>query len=672
MAVGSIDKFKEKLVLEVGKPSSPEHDELRAHVTKLFGISRKTMSEYYTTWDYHDEIFRSKRAIDHEDRVAATKGQPAKMIVPLTFSQIMTFVSFCVMTVTQNKRFFELEFQGNKKTTAVLKEPMELILEHDCRRNQWNAFLIQYFLDIARFWLGAAEVCYKEEVRNIRVPQTQTTEGAFGVQNTQESVSFIPVPTFTGNKVYPISPYRIFPDTRIPLTRFQEGEFCGSEDMFTMSALHSDEDSLFNLDMIPKMGEDAYKERRKKSRIDEMEFMPTSRQPGGNQAITETDPNNYVRSGAVVVSKMVMDIIPKNFKIHDDQVLGDEPFPIRYLCWIANDKTVIRFEEAYYLHCQFPYIISQFLPDQHQTVNEGLSSVCEQITSLITWKLNAHLKSQKNSVESKYLIDPAGIDVKSLESNSPYMFLKKGAAQTGVDRHMKQFETKDVTAGVMQDVKDLKDLLEGVTGVSAQMQGQYSQGRRSATQDRVVAQGASARAKTTLASIWDGSFEPLGRQFLTNNRQEMDFDQFVSIVGEGPFGPNKDVTVEALYVLFKADPITVAKAQEFFVFDGTLPSEKAFLAQSLQEIFIQITQNPIIMQVLGYGAAEMRYIFDEIYELRGLTPPMIPEAALPAAQPAAPVVLPPPQPGQLQPGQPFGPNTRLQPEPAAIPAGIGG
>jgi hypothetical protein len=662
---GSTEKFTEKLVLEVGKSVPPEHDALLQHVKKLFDISRKTMATYYETWDYHDEIFRSRRQPDKEDRTAATRGQPKKMIVPLTYSQIMTFVSFCVMTVTQNKRFFELEYQGNKP--PMLKEPVELILEHDCRRNQWNAFLVQFFLDVARFWMGAAEICYKEEVRYMRIPQTTSVEGAFGVPTESQSNNFVPIPSFVGNRVYPISPYRMYPDTRLPLTRFQEGEFCGSEDMFTMSSLHSDSGDLFNLDMIPKMHEADFKERRKLSRIDEIELLPTRKQ-GSVETITNVDENNMVRSGSVVISKMCLDIIPKNFKVQDEQVLGKEDFPVRYLCWIANDHTVIRFEECYYLHGQFPYIIAQFLPDQHETINEGLSSVCDQITSLITWKLNAHLTSQKNSVESKWIIDPAGIDVKSLESRNPYIMLKKNASQTGVDRYIKQFDTKDVTAGVMQDVSVLKELLESVTGVSAQMQGQYSQGRRSATQDRVVAQGASARAKSTLSSIWDTSFEPLGRQFIANNRQEMSMEDFQSILGDGPFGPSGELTLDQLYAMFKADPVTIAKSEEFFIFDGTLPSEKAFLAQSLQEIFIQITQNPIIMQVLGYGPEQMRYIFDEIYELRGLTPPMIPPASLPPQPAAAPIALPPPAPGQLAPGQPFGPRAALAPANLALGA----
>lgn len=618
------------------------HDALLKHAKGLIEQSRREMGKFYSTWDYHDQVFRSRRVMDKEDRSANAKGQPSKLIVPLSFSQIMTFVSFAVMTVTQNHRFFELEHEGNKE--PMLKEPLELILERDCRRNKMTSFLVQFYLDFARFWLGCAEVCYKEEYRMMRMPKQETMPGAFGVPNTVESNDFVKVPKFIGNKIYPVSPYRFFPDTRLPLTRFQEGEFCGSEDMFAYAMLKSDTDNLFNLDFIPKMSETEYNNRRQNTRVDVMDFMPSRTQPQGGQD-SIGDPTSLVRSGSVVVTKLVCDITPKNFKINDENVLGDLPFPIRYIIWYANDKTIIRFEEAQYLHGQFPYICAQYLPDQHKTINEGLSSVCDQITNLITWKLNAHITSNKNSLDSKWIVDPAGVDIKSLESRSPYIFLRKNASNTGIDRYIKQFITTDVTAGTMTDVGALKELLETITGISGQMQGQYSDGRRSATQDRVVAQGASARAKTTLGTSWADAMEPLGRQLVANNRQEMDFDTFSKIVGEqnDPAKPS----VEELFFAFKATPEDIALGEDFFVFDGTLPSEKAFLAQSLQEVLLTVMSNPAIMQVLGYGPEQIRFLFNEMYELRGVTPPSLPDPTPPpqAGQPGgqAQNVLPIPQ-----------------------------
>lgn len=643
----TFEQFKKK----VQDVDSKEHGALLKHVKGLAKISYREISRHFATWDSNDRTFRSEYKPDKEDYESVRKGQMSKMIVPMTFSQVMTFVSFAIMSITQNKRFFELEPTGQEDD--VILEPMELILERDLRRNQWTAFLVQFFLDVARFGRGAAEVCYKEEYRNIRITESTEYAGAFNSPRVETTSGFKRLPFFVGNKIYPISPYRFLYDARLPLTKYQEGEFCGCEDMFSYASLQS-QDELFNLDKIPRYTLDGYRARRKWSRLDLGPMIHENPNLGDIQAGASTGGPDHsttmVTGGDVCVNKMCFDLIPKHFK--DEGTAWFDPeidFPVRYIVWYANDKTIIRFEEAYYLHCQFPYVAGQYIPDQHESLNSGLADVCNQLTALITWKINAHMASQKNSVESKYIVDPAGIDVKNLDSRSPYIFLKRNASQTGVDRYIKQFKTEDTTANVFQDVGSITDLTEKITGLSAQLQGQYSQGRRSATQDRVVAQGASSRGKTTLGAIWDTAFEPLGKQLITNNRQEMDFETFERIMGNRTWPDNPNVppvvdpitgaqlgtpyTTEEIFAMFKSTPEDLVQNEDFFVYDGTTPSEKAFLAQSLQEIFVTILSNPQVAAMLGVGPNFIKELFSQIYLLRGVTPARLPALTPPATPP---------------------------------------
>ncbi len=621
----TLDQFKEQLQ----NVDSEAHAALLRYVKGLFETSRGQMSKYYDTWDAHDEVFRSRRPLDKADVEAKVKGKPAKMIVPLTFSQIMTFVAFSIMSITQNRRFFELEPTGSEDN--VLTEPLELILERDLRRNQWMTFLTQFFLNVGRFSLGVGEVCYEECYRYMRISKTEQVEGAFGQVEEKTTNNFEKLPYFLGNKVYSVSPYRFFPDVSLPLERYQEGEYCGSEDMFSYSSLY---DGLnFNLDKIRKYSEDGYKNRREISRVDlGMVGTPRENPNLGNPMTGSDDPfhsEENVVKGPVVISKMVFQINPSKFKFGGkDETMGEEDFPVRFICWVANDSTVVRFMEASYLHGMYPYFLGQYLPDQHELVSQSLADTCEQITNLVTWKLNAHVTSIRSSLQGKSVIDPAGVDTRTLDSDSPYIYLKKNASLQGVDRYVKQLNTVDTTQNVMKDVGDLDGLLEKITGWSAQMQGQYSQGRRSATQDRVVAQGAGARGKTVLGAIWDTAFEPLGRQLLINNRQDMEYDTFVRIVGQRTWPTNTNTgvpyTVDEVFAIFKADALTLATAEDFFVFDGTLPSEKAFLAQSLQEIFMTILSNPQVALVLGFDPATIKELFNQIYLLRGVTPARLP------------------------------------------------
>jgi len=84
--------------------------------------------------------------------------------------------------------------------------------------------------------------------------------GAFGAEEVEVTNNFEPIPTFIGNRVYSISPYHFFPDVSLPLSRYQEGEYCGSEDIFSYSSMQA-QGTLFNLDKIPKYSEENYKKR---------------------------------------------------------------------------------------------------------------------------------------------------------------------------------------------------------------------------------------------------------------------------------------------------------------------------------------------------------------------------------------------------------------------------
>ncbi len=214
---------------------------------------------------------------------------------------------------------------------------------------------------------------------------------------------------------------------------------------------------------------------------------------------------------------------------------------------------------------------------------------------------------------------------------------------------------------IAQDSAAIENMLEKYTGYSNLMQGGTTPGRRSATSDRASIQGAGQRGKTTLGSIWDTAFERLGKQLIANNRQEMDFETFSRIVGQAlPVNPMVPplvtldpmtgmpktepvkYTIEELYDLFKADPVSIATSEDFFVFDASNPSENAFLAQSLQEIWMTIMQNPQVAQVMGYGPTQLQALLEDIYTLRGVT-----QSRLPAPTPQAQM---PQLPGNVVPG----------------------
>jgi hypothetical protein len=106
--------------------------------------------------------------------------------------------------------------------------------------------------------------------------------------------------------------------------------------------------------------------------------------------------------------------------------------------------------------------------------------------------------------------------------------------------------------------------------------------------------------------IWTGGLAPVARQLLCNHRQSLSIDMFARRVG---------VTKVDQYLAFHQSPEDLVKSSDFFLFNGTLPSEKSFVAQSLQELLAIVLQNPDA--ALQFNLDPNKLI-KEIYELRGI------------------------------------------------------
>jgi hypothetical protein len=219
------------------------HVTILEHARSLVRMSRGKMASNYSAWDMQDQVFRGVRYLDNEDRKQATKEQPVKMVVPNTFAQVMTFTSFLFLLFNQNRTFFELiptgdEDYGDKQRDA------ELVLENDLRHCMWNNVMFQSLLDVGRFGPGILECCWTRDIVHAYITGQPQAVNMEGVQVESRSKSewqeFV---KYEGNLVRPISPYRWFPDTRFPLVDFQRGEFCASEEEYSISQLRKLEES---------------------------------------------------------------------------------------------------------------------------------------------------------------------------------------------------------------------------------------------------------------------------------------------------------------------------------------------------------------------------------------------------------------------------------------------
>lgn len=598
------------------------HNRVLTYVRGLVKMSRTRMSRYYRFWDLQDRVYRAEKVEDRDDAEQRLKQTPTKMVVPNTFAQVMTFVSFIFLMYRQNSRFFELKPTGGEDYDQK-REDCELSLERDLNHNEFNTKLFQHLLDTARFGLGVLETSWSlEETRAFVVPPAQP-QMFNGVQ-----VGSDPLPgqwqqftKFEGNRIRNVSPYRFFPDTRFPLVDFQKGDFCACEDDFSIAELRrlESQGEVAGIDFIRPLGDKWQQERGGEQR-------GTAAQDLLADTGTRRGFSSKNDSHTALVTKVQVKIVPSKFQIGDkdtDVLDPDINWPVLYNVWYANDNRVIKLEQVTNWHGEFSFCIAQFTPDMHHTMSLGLAELVYHMQDVISWLINSHIKSVRRVIANRLIVDPKLVETKTLDGDGD-IYLRKSVT-VPLDQAVGQLRSQDVTSNHMSDAGTVGQMMEAASGVNGNMQGQYSEGRRSAYQSRVVTAGAAGRMKLHAQLIWESCYSRIGRHMLSNQRQSLSFESFSRLIGtcqptddqltRGIIDPQQVAMLR--YQEFQGTPEEIICSDDFFIFDSTLTSEKGYMAQSLQELLAAVMQSNPMAAVQFSQSVDLTKIFDEINELRG-------------------------------------------------------
>lgn len=121
-------------------------------------LSRTEMTRHYPEWDRYDAVYRGERMPDDSDVKANARKEPMKMIVPLTYQQVQTFVAFCYQVFTQRDTLYELS--GVAPADEVAAKVGQALLERDIDYNRFRSEkLTQLLTDIGRYGIGIVKHC---------------------------------------------------------------------------------------------------------------------------------------------------------------------------------------------------------------------------------------------------------------------------------------------------------------------------------------------------------------------------------------------------------------------------------------------------------------------------------------------------------------------------------
>lgn len=603
------------------KDISPQHSALLTKVKELIGMSRSKMSQYYDEWDRRDKTYRGERTSDKDDEKEVSKGGMEKFVVPLSYAQIQTFCALGFSMFFQRDFFFELEGQGEEDHRPA--KLGEALLDKDLQYNCWAQKLYQLLLDVARFSIGIQKHSWMREVETVWVKEQQIVPKfnllgrSFGVSGYEEVDVKKEQTAFIGNKIMSVSPYRFYPDTRLPLSRFQEGEFCASEDEISRTELlRGEANGLYaGIKYIPDMTQQDY-ERRGPSRLSGISFSRQS-MPGRGGNKTTKPP--------IVVTEVQIDLVPSEWKFGGFR-LGNSEVPEKWVICYANDARIIKMEPMGYAHNNFTYSVAQFSPDQQRLINESLAGTIDKLQSVIDWFINSHIANVRKHISNRLVVDPSGVEFDDIQQHRPIIRLKPEASKSGVERWVQQLNVTDITRNHITDAMTILKFVHMVTSISDNLMGQPASGRRSAREMGNAFQAGMARMKMIFKLIWESGLAPMGRDMLSNHRDGLDEATFVAVSGElfpdwQAFQGFKSPTNNGK-VSVQIDRTAIAGRYDFKVFEGTLPSEKSQQAETIENILLALIKSPqgvpILTGILGYDPQKL---FKEVLELRGIKHP---------------------------------------------------
>lgn len=562
------------------KDITPFHKALLTYCEEVLRPARKAMQQHYTDWDRRNEVYMRKHPVSKEDVEAVKQGLPNRITVPLTYSQINTFVAYGFMLMTQRPRFYELTAVSEDDWNP--RECYEQILQRDQEASDYKARLTQNFRNVGTFGLGCEVDWWDIDQVYLPVETVEPGTEYNGVKTSDDKIvtSIQPFIRREGTCIRTISPYRVFTDPGFHISEWKRGSFVAWDDTWSKNALKSLEQAgqVFGVDHVKAYDRALWAET----------FRTDSRIAGMNGK-NYSDDKLPVRC----ITQLVINLVPNDVGT-DDLKLGKEKVAHKWLIWIANDQRVIRCEPYNADHADFPVSLSFFAPDQHESVFNSLAYMVDDLQKLVSWLMNSRMAAVTRTIDNQFVVDPLGINVADIISRQRLIRMTKQGAGKDVRRYLQQLQVTDTTQGHVADMSNLTTMLQLVSGVNENAMGQYNGGRRSATEARVVTQGAAARMKMVFDVMWSQHYQPQANRCLINARQAMSEQEFAAICGQDKL---------AYYAQFKGDQATRVRSYDYVAFDGTQPSEKQFIAQQLMEVFSLLMSDPT-------GQTAMRYNMD--------------------------------------------------------------
>lgn len=562
------------------------HDKVVKMIRDRIDFSYRDLSQRFSDWDTAEEHYRAWRPIDDEDLESLAKNQVQKIIVPIQFATLQVILTFMMEVFTALKPV--LRTKGTDPASIRPARVMELFLDYDYRGNRGYFMLHQWFLNCFRYGHGIISNSWgsRQVLKRILKPgpsvKMELDGQTFMVPGADEFMNDY-FTTFEGNKWEIVDNRAWFRDPRLPLSRFQEGEFCGKRNTIHDNELRKLEDNgiFFNTKDIKSsqgMGQ---------TRSPDLGFETSSRDKISPEKALSTDLVNAKKNRTHVNEEIIIELVPKDYD------LDDEERPQQWIFNLIDGTTVVRAEPNPFY--QFNYSVIETFPDILASMSQGIMELSEPLAAHLSFLFNSHSANVRKAINDMFLFDPSRIDVRDILEPTAGKLIRLLPLAYGTDPStaFKQLQVTDVTQGHILDSKALLDLWNRVLGPSDSMYGVTSASRKTATEMQGLNRMSAGRMKMLADLMSSEGVAPLTELMAITRQESMSAEQFIEIGGRtaAELGIPPDMVIDG-FAKFRKDHIN--GVFEYPAEEGVLPQDRAKATEMFQKLFEAVIKVPFL------------------------------------------------------------------------------
>lgn len=579
------------------KPNSELHKRIITGVRARQRASRDALQARHTKWRQAEEAalaYLPERAVDAKRRVVREAGKPQYTTIQIPYSYAVLMASHTYWTTVFLSRTPILQYTSRHGEGQQQVLALEALIDYQVQVGQMLVPLYVWLADGGKYGLGVIGQFWEEKFSNIAQIVEEEEEGPFAFlrpgRKKKRKITQR-VRGYVGNRIYNVRPFDFFPDPRVPIQRFQDGEFCAVyNELGWNSVLRRAEQGIYtNIDRIPRASITSAREEGSAQLV----------LPGTNLSnIFDRRPKDVIK-----FYEMVIELIP------DDWGLGKSRSPEKWVFTVISDFTlVIGAQPLGLLHDKFPYHVIEFEPEGYALASRGIPEILEPVQNTMDFLINAHFYNVRKTLNNQFVVDPSRVVMKDILDPEPggVFRLKPAAYGTDPKLALSQMQITDVTQNHMRDLREVLSIGERVIGVNDQIFGLISKGgRKSATEVRTSSAFAINRLKTVSEYFSAMGWAPMAQMLVQNSQQLYDTEMKFRIAGNlvGEAGPQFiDVTPESIQGFYDFVPV-----------DGTLPIDRFAQANLWRELMAQMEKSPQLMQQFDLGR-----IFMWVAQLAGL------------------------------------------------------